>query len=699
MKSRWSQQGVADALGRWGDDCGEQLALRLYTARLIGADPGLVLHGGGNVSVKLRRRTAIGEDVDAVCIKASGSDLAHATPADLPAVAIDALRRLRTLNALEDDAMVNEVRRSLLDARGPRPSIEALLHVFLPHAYVDHSHADAVLALTNQEDGERTIRDALGDRVAVVPYVQPGFELAKVVDDAVNANPKVEGVVLLQHGLVTFGDDARTSYERHIALVDACERFIEKSLRGRVPTSVYRIDEKPDELTVRVAPMLRGLLAHETGCEDQPFARSILEWRSGDELMTVVNSREIEQIAATGPLTSDHLIRTKPRFMLVGNPRWDDPKALREQLAQEVESYRRDYSAYVTENGGSMDGVDPSPRVVILPGAGLLCWGRSKRDARIAADIAEHTIHTKMRATLIGSFVSLCDRHLFEMEYRGLQRAKLSADTVRPLTGQVVVISGGAGAIGAAIGRACADAGAHIAVTDVDGDRLAVAVERINADCGADAAMGVVMDVTDERSVVAGFDEVLRAFGGVDVVVPNAGVAHVASLDELDVADFRRVMDVNATGCLLFLREGARRLRSQHIGGNVIVISSKNVLGPGREFGAYSASKAAAHQLGRVATLELAEYGIRVNMITPDAVFGDAEVPSGLWREVGPDRAKKRNMKVDDLPEYYRRRNLLTTTVHARHVGNAVVFFASNLTPTTGAILPVDGGVVEALPR
>jgi NAD(P)-dependent dehydrogenase (short-subunit alcohol dehydrogenase family) len=285
------------------------------------------------------------------------------------------------------------------------------------------------------------------------------------------------------------------------------------------------------------------------------------------------------------------------------------------------------------------------------------------------------------------------------MEHRSAQRRKLGERFRRPLESQVVVISGGGGAIGAAVAEVCAEAGAHIAVTDIDEDRIRRVVQHVEKQSGPGTACGVVMDVTDERSVAAGYADVVRTFGGVDVVVPNAGVAHVSSIEDMAVDDFRRTMEINAVGYLLFMREGIRILKRQGLGGHVVVMASKNVFGPGKDFGAYSASKAAGHQLGKVAALELAPFGIRVNMINADAIFGDEETPSGLWATVGPARAQSRGMDFEQLPEYYRKRNLLQARVRGRHVGNAVVFFASNATPTTGATLPVDGGVVEAFPR
>lgn len=720
MKSRWTEQGAGDAIKRWGERHGDDFALRLYTARLIGEDPNLVLHGGGNVSFKGTIKTILGESVEAIFVKASGSDLANLEPSGMPALDLTYLRRLRTLSHLVDESMANEFRTHLFDAAAPTPSIETLVHAFLPPRFIDHSHADAVLILTNQPDGEAIIREALGDSVAILPYLRPGFELAQAIISLYEHNPQVEGIVLLQHGLLTFGDDARTSYERHIAIVDRCERFIERRIAGRMPPASRGTDQQPAGRVALAAPILRGLLASPTGNVDQPYARSVLDWRATPEILTILERADAKILAASGPLTADHLIRTKPWVLFVENPPWSDPDTLRQRLKEAVAEYRLRYEAYVSAHGGVFHPVDSAQRVVWLPGAGLLCWGKTKREARIIADIAEHTLIAKAKAQTIGSFVSLASEHLFDMEFRTLQRAKLDDHPLSPidkggprgvasplgeggqrgvLRGQVVAISGGAGAIGSAIAEVCAEAGAHVVVADLDGRRLMPVVQRIEKLAGVGTALAVVMDVTDEASVRRGFEQITRTFGGVDVVVPNAGIAHVAPIAELSAADFRRVMEVNATGYLLFMREGIRLMKEQGLGGHIVVISSKNVFAPGKEFAAYSASKAAAHQLGRLAAIELAPDGIRVNMLTPDAVFGDEHAPSGLWTEVGPKRAKTHNLKDEDLPEYYRKRNLLKARVTGRHVGNAVVFLASNSTPTTGASLPIDGGLPEAFPR
>jgi len=429
----------------------------------------------------------------------------------------------------------------------------------------------------------------------------------------------------------------------------------------------------------------------------------ILEYRANDEMLGLLARADVSTIAAANPLTPDHVIRTKGRALLLpADLPLDDPAALRVRLDAAVAEYRAAYDAYFEQNRArartKVTKLDSYPRVILAPGIGVFTAGRTKQDATIAADITEHTLRSKALGNAVGRYAALGDADLFDMEYWSLEQAKLGKAKEPVLAGQVALVTGAAGAIGVAVCRKLVEAGAHVVVTDVARERVVAAAGDLDPKRRGLAA-GVVMDVTDERSVAAGFAEACRLYGGVDVLVLNAGIAHVSPIDDMEAGDFRRVVDVNLTGYFLVLREAARLFRRQATGGNVIVNSSKNVFGPGADFGAYSASKAGAHQLGKVAALELAAAGVRVNMVNADAVFGDAARPSGLWQEVGPARARSRGLDPAELQQYYRSRNLLQATVTGEHVGNAVVFFASNLTPTTGATLPVDGGIPDAFPR
>ena len=680
---------------------GEDVALRVYTSQLIGRDVSLVMHGGGNTSVKGTWRNILGEDVPAIFVKGSGWNLDTIEPPGLPGLDLEYLKRLRALEALSDEEMVNQLRTHMFDASGPNPSVETLLHALLPHKFVDHSHADAILAITNRPDGEALARELFGDRVGIVPYVMPGFELAKVCAQVYEKDPNVQGLVLLKHGLFSFGETARESYERHIELVNIAEDWLrEKKAVGPRLTAAYRTAEPPEDLAALAAPLLRGLMAEATGEPDAPYKRMVLEWRATPEIMDFVNSSELATLALTGPLTPDHVIRTKAMPLVVFQPEFDN---LAEQLGHAVTAYRRAYNQYFSstsfQKGVERIRLDDFPRIVLIPGVGMLAWGENKKAARIAADIYEHTIRVKTLVHATGQYEALPEADLFDVEYWPLEQAKLGKGKAPPLQGQVAVVTGAAGAIGSAVAESLIKAGAQVVLSDIDGERLTATCDELGKRHGKDSRRGVICDVTDEDSVAGLFDEVTRMYGGVDIVVPNAGIALSRPLDEIEAVDWQRVLNVNLTGYFTVMREGARLLKRQGTGGHIIVIGSKNVMAPGAEFAAYSASKAASHQLAKVSALELASSGIRVNVLAPDAVFGNEAHPSGLWDEVGPDRAKAHGIDFKQLEQHYVQRNLLRARVTGRHVGNAVVFFATNQTPTTGATLPIDGGIAGAFPR
>jgi len=704
MQSLWTDADAQQFLDRLAPTWGEDMALRVYTSRLIGRDPDLVMHGGGNTSLKGTVKTLVGDEKEALFIKGSGWDLDAIDPPGLPGVDLAHLRKLRDLEALSDPEMVNQLRTHLFEANAPNPSVETLLHAFLPHRFIDHTHADIALVVTNQPPDEQAemVQETFGPTWGVVPYVMPGFALAKLSAEAFELNSDVEGLVLLNHGLFSFADDARTAYERMIAGVDRAETFVAKMRAERARTHVQVPVSVPSAraAAARLAPMLRRALA-EREDSDRGFRRWILEWRVDDEGLALLGRDDAPALAREHPLTPDHVIRTKGQHLVLKGLVNDD-EALAEQLATAVAEYRERYDAYFdanrTRSQTPVTKLDSTPRVILVPGIGIFTVGKSKVDARIAADITQHTLRAKAVANDIGRYRALSDGDLFDMEYWVLEQAKLGKGSDAPLAGQVSVVTGALGAIGFGICRKLVQAGAHVVLTDLDGERLAEAAKELDPK-GKGVADAIAMDVTDEDAVRAAFDEICRRYGGVDVLVLNAGIAHVSPVADLTTADLRRVIEVNFMGYFTVLREAARLMRRQGTGGNVIVNSSKNVFAPGKDFGAYSASKAAGHQLAKVAAMELAPEGIRVNLINADAVFGDPARPSGLWQEVGPARAKSRGLEPAELEDFYRDRNLLKARITPDHVGNAVVFFATNQTPTTGATLPVDGGVAEAFPR
>ncbi|MFB3853205.1 MAG: bifunctional aldolase/short-chain dehydrogenase [Vicinamibacterales bacterium] len=701
MINRWSDDEAAGFVAKYGDEWGEALALRTYTARLLGQEPSLVLHGGGNTSVKAMRPNVLGDLVPAIYVKASGRDLATIEPCDQPALDLERLLALETLGALGDEEMINQLRINLFRHDSGTPSIESLVHAFLKPRFIDHTHADAVLALTNQAGGLERVIEALGEKVIVLDYVRPGFALAKAASAAFGSTPGSTGMVWMHHGITTWGETARESYSSMIDLVTKAEEYLAR--RSSRPLRVFLSIPRPPscERVQAVAPILRGLLSKPRAASEGLPPRVIVQAHASEDVVSLLDAPGARDLFVTPALTSDHLIRTKATPAWVEAPDFADPARLREQISRAVDRYASEYNAYLARHAASRPGslapFDPRPRVILVPGAGAFCAGPDAHAAAIARDITAHTLAVKWAVAGMGKYQGLAEEHLAAMEYHVQQHAKL-ARTEGTMAGRVALVTGAAGAIGYGIAERLLEEGCHVAVTDLPGEALEELGKEFAARF-ATRAIAVSMDVTDRWSVASGFAAVVSAWGGVDLVVANAGLAHVSPLEEMDVEKFRLLERVNVEGTLLVLAEAARHFRHQAAGGDVVLVSTKNVFAPGARFGAYSATKAAAHQLGRIASLELAELDVRVNMVSPDAVFGHGMRRSGLWKEVGPERMRARGLDEAGLEDYYRNRNLLKARVTARHVANAVLYFATRQSPTTGATIPVDGGLPDSTPR
>jgi rhamnose utilization protein RhaD (predicted bifunctional aldolase and dehydrogenase)/NAD(P)-dependent dehydrogenase (short-subunit alcohol dehydrogenase family) len=705
LENRWSEKEAAKFVAEYGAKWGEDLALRTYSGRLIGREQEMVLHGGGNASLKGTYRNVWGEPVPAIYVKGSGCDLATIAPEEYAPLDLEYLRRMRTLKSLSDDLMANEFRTHVLDCHAPSPSIETLAHAFLPAKYIDHTHADAILALTNQTHGEERVREALGEKIIILPYVRPGFDLAKEATQALERSPDSTGMVWMHHGLVTWGETARESYERTVQLIQAAEQYLARKATHPLVVEAPTPVETALARLEKVAPIVRGLLAEPTGDENRPYSRVTLSSLVNREVLDFVDSVHGKNLALSPPLTSDFLIRTKSLPLWVDAPDFNDLEKLRGQIAEAVEDYVAAYNAYFERHSAGMAPVvercDPYPRVILIPGLGALCAGKNELASRIARDITAHTLAVKAKVAAMGEYQGLSESHLFSMEYHTLQQAKLAECRELPLSRQVAVVTGAAGAIGSAIAQELLAAGCQVAVTDLPGEKLDNLLKDLKA-AFPEQVIGVPMDVTDPNSIAQAFGSIIRTWGGIDLVIVNAALAHVSRLTELSMESFRKLERVNVEGALLVLSETGRHFKLQGTGGDVVMVSTKNVFSPGAGFGAYSATKAAAHQLARIASLEFASIGARVNMIAPDAVFSHGSRKSGLWAEVGPDRMRSKGIEgqgLESLEEYYRNRNLLKTHITAAHVGKAVVFFATRQTPTTGATLPVDGGLPDATPR
>jgi rhamnose utilization protein RhaD (predicted bifunctional aldolase and dehydrogenase)/NAD(P)-dependent dehydrogenase (short-subunit alcohol dehydrogenase family) len=680
MRTLWSD-GDAERLVAAYSGVERDLALRLYTARLLGGEPGLVLHGGGNVSLKTRARDLLGDEVDALCVKGSGWDMAAIEPAGLPALRLAPLRRLRGRASLSDEDMLRVLRAALLDPSGPNPSVETLLHAFLPHRFIDHTHATAVLSLADQPDGAARCADLYGRRVGIVPYLRPGYPLARTAAEMFDADPAVEGLVLLKHGVFTFGDSAREAYERMIAIVSQAEQSL---LRGRRPVFVARPLPDPITRIAEVAPILRGACAlpSESGTRP-PF---ILDFRAGAEVLAFVNGSELPRYAQVGVATPDHAIRTKGRPLIVPPPQTGQLDAFKATARDALGRFAAEYRAYFARHSARSpepkQELDPIPRVILVPGLGLFGLGRSAGDAAIAADIAESWVATVTGAEAIGRFESLGEAELFDIEYWSLEQAKLGERAEPPLAGHVAVVTGGAGTIGIATARAMHRAGAEIALLDRPGADAAGAAAPLGG-------IGLDCDVTDRAAVAAAFDRVVEHFGGVDIVVSNAGAAWQGPIGEVGEEMLRRSFELNFFAHQWVAQGAVRIMLAQGTGGCLLFNVSKQALNPGPNFGPYGLPKAATLALMRQYALEYGAAGIRANAVNADGIRG------GL---LTPEMVAQRAQAYGVSEAAYMSRNLLGREVTAEDVAEAFLSLALARN-TTGGIATVDGGNIAAAPR
>ena len=694
MKSAWNDRDAGEFVARYGaEGVGEDLALRVYTTRLLGREPRLVLHGGGNTSVKSRARDVTGAELDVLYVKGSGWDMGVIEPPGLPAVQLEPLLALAGVETLSDEDMVNLQRRSLLDSRAPNPSVETLLHAWVPRTFIDHTHANAALVLTDQPHGEEICRDVYGDRAAIVPYIMPGFDLAKAAKAAADAHPEAEGLVLMKHGLFTFGDTAREAYELMIEFVSLAEARIERGRRA-----VFAAAELPASCAAAsdIAPTIRGLLANRRGGDgDGPGAgpaegggieRFVLEHRTSPAILTYVGGAELPRYSQVGTVTPDHAIRTKPLPVVLSAPPTDDLAAWTERARAAMEDYRDAYTAYFRCHNPRYDGtkrmLDPSPRVVLVPGVGLFASGRDARAAAAVGDLAETTVEVITEAERMDRFESITEAELFDIEYWSLEQAKLAGATEKALARHIVVVTGGAGAIGRATAAAFADAGAEVALLDLPGPAL-------DAAGGAGAGLAVPCDVTDDASVARALAIVAARFGGVDILVSNAGAAWSGAMIDVADDDLRASFELNFFAHQRVARAAVRIMQAQNTGGCLLFNVSKQAVNPGPEFGPYGLPKTATLGLVRQYAIEHGGDGIRSNGVNADRIRSGV-----LTDDMIASRSEARGVSEDA----YLRGNLLGREVRAEDVAHAFVALAQ-ARATTGAVLTVDGGNVAAALR
>ena len=685
----------------------KDLALRTYTARLLGSEPELVIHGGGNTSVKTIIEDMYGEQIKVLCVKGSGWDLGTIEPEGHPAVELAPLLKLKELSSLTDEDMVAIQRKNLLDPHSPNPSVETLLHAFLPYKFIDHTHSLALLSLANQPNAEELCLKIFGKEMVIVPYVMPGFDLAKLAceihENAISKREKLKGMILLNHGVFTFAENAKQSYSRMIEVVNKAENAIPMKINLDLISS--KLVDLPNNNNYKIIPFLRGLISSELA-KNGFFKRCIFEIRNDEKIQHFSKLSNAFELSKRGVATPDHVIRTKSKPLILDEiPNYDfDLKYPKQEInmwliktKEALEKYIKEYKLYFEKNnkrvGGIKKNLDPLPRLIIIPNFGMIAVGDSKKSACIAADIGQIWIETLLAAESLGEFRPVSENDTFDLEYWSLEQAKLGGKKYNANSGKVVIVTGAGGTIGTEISKVFSRSGAEVVCID----KNIVTAKKTATICGPNA-LAIECDITSRNEIKDAFKEVIFKFGGVDILISNAGIALPGVLWDIKDEILIQSLNLNLLSHHYLSQESLNIFKSQDffnldrkdlLGGQLLYNVSKQALNPGKGFGAYGISKSALLALMKQYALEEGHRGIRSNGVNAD------RIKSGLLNdEMIKKRAKLRGLSE----EQYMSGNLLNSEVKANDVANAFLSL-SNMEKTTGLILTVDGGNVAAMPR
>ncbi|HXY84533.1 MAG TPA: bifunctional rhamnulose-1-phosphate aldolase/short-chain dehydrogenase [Gaiellaceae bacterium] len=697
-----SLRGIPAPEDRWDGaaERGGVLEALVYRSNLLGGDRALANHGGGNTSSKGTMTDHTGREQRVLWVKGSGTDLATITETGFAALRLDEVLPLRERESMDDAAMVEHLLRCGLAPSQPRPSIETLLHAFIPAAHVDHTHPDAIIALTSSPDGRSLAEEAFGTEAVWLDYERPGFDMSKRIVELLEANPSARAVLLEKHGLVTWGETPEQSYRGTIEFVTRAVGALDRAAGGRFGLGGYKVAElgegDAEALLARTLPALRGaLLADADGV--------VLDVDRSPHAVAFASSARAPEVSQIGAPCPDHLIHTKHKPLVVPfDPETDDADRLAEAVRTGVEEYSRWYRGYYERNVDEETGrfpIDPAgPRVVLVPGIGIVTSGIDAARARTARDLYHRAIAVQDAADAVGGFRSLSESEAFAIEYWPLERYKLAQAPPRgELAGRVALITGGASGIGRSTARLLAERGAHVVVADLNAEGAKEVADELVAAHGLGRSISVATDVTDEAAVVQMVRRAVLEYGGLDILVASAGLATSAPLTETTVEEWERNFAVLARGYFLASREVFRVLIEQGRGGSVVFVGSKNALVAGANAAAYSSAKAASLHLARCLAEEGGSHGIRVNTVNPDAVIQDSSIWSSDWKA---ERASTYGITEDDLQTFYRGRTKLGVSVYPEDVAEAIAFLAGpRAAKSTGNVVNVDGGVTAAYPR
>ena len=668
----------------------------VYRSHLLGADRSVANWGGGNTSMKTIETDFRGRPVEVMWVKGSGSDLATMKASHFTGLALEDVRPLVEREEMSDEEMVAYLGHCMIDAKQPRPSIETLLHAFLPFKHVDHTHPDAIISLCCTENGQQIAEEIYGNRFVWVPYVRPGFTLSKMIAEGVKRNLHAELVLMEKHGLVTWGDTSEASYQKTISIINEAQSYIESHVDSTriFGGAKYEALPAPQRRTLfaRILPIIRGAVSDTK--------HMIVTYDDTDDVLAFVNSHNAPTLSQVGAACPDHLVHTKRVPLYIDwNPATGDVDTLLEQLKTGIASFKaayREYFARCHHEGDTMG--EPAPRVLLIPGLGMINTGRSWALSQVSGALYHRAISVMRSATALGSFVSLNEQESYDIEYWPLELYKLRLLPPEvEFSRKVGFVTGGAGGIGSATCRRLVSEGMHVVIADINLEGAQATAQALNTEFGEGRAIAVKVDVTDESRVEEGFCEAILAYGGVDVVVNNAGLASASPFPETTLKEWNLNMNVLNTGYFLIAREAFRIMQQQGLGGNMVFVGSKNSVYAGKNSAAYSTAKAAETHLARCIAAEGGEFGIRVNSVLPDAVLQGSAIWNSNWRN---DRAAAYGISPDELEDYYRKRTTLGVNVVPADIAEAIAFLASSkAAKTTGCMITVDGGVPAAFTR
>lgn len=688
VANRWNK-AVASGLAKG-------LAELVYRSNLLGSDRTVANWGGGNTSMKTVVADFRGRPVNVMWVKGSGSDLATMKEGHFTGLRLDDIAPLYEREDMSDEEMVAYLANCMIDAKHPRASIETLLHAFLPFPHVDHTHPDAIIGLCCADNGKELAQEIFGDRFVWVPYIRPGFRLSQMIAQGVRQNPKAELVLMEKHGLVTWGNTSEESYHKTLAIIAEAEAFIEARVNKEKLFGGSRVQALPPEarrdVAALVMPVIRGAV-HDG-------KRMILTFDDSEDVLAFTGSADAVVLSQVGAACPDHLVHTKMKPLYVEwNPASGDVDGLKELLVAAIERYKEEYKAYFERNRHEGDRMfEPAPRVILIPGVGMINTGKSHAMAQVSGALYHRAIAVMRGATALGQFVSLSENESYNVEYWPLELYKLTlAPAEAEFSRQVAFVTGGAGGIGSATCRRLVREGAHVVVADLNLEGAQKVAAELNDAYGPGRAVAVKLDVTKEEEVTAAYRETVLYYGGVDVVVNNAGLATSSPFADTSLAEWNLNMNVLSTGYFLVAREAFRLMKEQATGGSMVFVGSKNSVYAGKNASAYSTAKAAEIHLARCIAAEGGELGIRVNSVLPDAILQGSAIWNSRWRE---ERAAAYGIAPDQLEDYYKKRTTLLVNIYPDDIAESIAFLASSkAAKTTGCMITVDGGVPAAFTR